>query len=52
MNNRENIWMMQNKFVILQSLILIAMARLARSGTGETPHVRRRYSTNLSDDWH
>ena len=36
MNNRENIWMMQNKFVLLQSLILIAMARLARqqSGTG------------------
>ena len=36
MNNRENNWMMQNKFVLLQSLILIAMARLARqqSGTG------------------
>ena len=36
MNSRENIWMMQNKFVLLQSLILIAMARLARqqSGTG------------------
>ena len=36
MNNREDIWMMQNKFVLLQSLILIAMARQARkqSGTG------------------
>ena len=35
MNNREDIWMMQNKFVLLQSLILIAMARLAcqQSGT-------------------
>ena len=31
MNNRRNIWQMQKKHVILQSLILIAMARLARS---------------------
>ena len=34
MNNRENIWMMQNKFVLLQSLILIAMARQARKQSG------------------
>ena len=36
MNNRENIWQMQKKYILLQSLILIAMVRLARqqSGTG------------------
>ena len=36
MDNRENIWQMQKKYILLQSLILIAMARLARqqSGTG------------------
>ena len=35
MNNRENIWMMQNKFVLLQSYKLIAMERLRYKQSGK-----------------